>query len=591
MKSTILTLTIIFIGITLFAQNNNDYQYDNLNRLKKVTYPNGTVYDYSYDQLGNRTVKVSTSSVPMDVDLVIQNPSLAQTSAAAGATVNVGARVANTGSGSSSGNFIKFYLSSNQTYEAGVDIEIGSNYNAAIAAGSYIQINSSIVIPQASAPGNWYILYYADATNIVSETNESNNVTALAFTIVDCSNIQLSTIYTDASCGLNNGSATVNVNGGTQPYSYLWTSGHTTATASNLAGNLYYVTVTDYYGCTSNTSVSLSVIDPIGVTINTTDATCGASNGSAELIINGGTSPFTYLWSNGQTTSTISDLSAGNYSVTVTDDLSCSAIESTVINTPGNLNLNLFSTNSSCGNSDGAISSNVSGGVEPYTFLWNNGQTTQTAINLLAGTYTLTVTDANECEFSNSATVTSTNSITLSFTEENTTCGNSNGTATVTAVSGTSPYTYLWSNGQTDQTAINLAAGTYNITVNDVNNCSAVSYAVVGSIIPLSAYITTTETSCMTSSGTATANVSNGTGPYLYNWSNGGTTQTITGLDAGDYTVTVTDQDGCETIANTVVDFENTGTSIVEIPTDGLVAIIRLMAMQMRKVGITIMEQ
>jgi len=368
MKTNIITLAVMFIGITLYAQNNNDYQYDNLNRLKKVTFPNGTVYDYSYDQLGNRTVKVTTSSAPTLSDLVVQNQSLSQTTLSVGASTNVSCRIANIGQGGAGGHFVKFYLSANQTYEQDTDVEIGSVYNSAIAAGSNLQTSTNITIPQGTTPGTWYVLFVADATNLVTESNENNNIENIAITVVNCNDMQLSTVKTDAKCGNSDGTASVNVSGGNQPYTYQWSNGQTSESINNLAANTYFVTVTDYYGCSANTSVTVSTIEPPSLSMSSTNATCGLNNGSASVTVTGGTAPYQYLWSNGQTTATNNNLVAGNYSVTVTDANSCTISSNIIIHTPDSLTVVLYPTNPTCGSSNGTISCVVSGGTSPFTF-------------------------------------------------------------------------------------------------------------------------------------------------------------------------------------------------------------------------------
>lgn len=572
MKTQIITLAILFIGITMYAQNNNNYQYDNLNRLTRVTYPNGTVYEYTYDQLGNRTVKVINSAAPLFPDLVVQNQTLGQTTMAAGATITGSCRVANIGDGSAGGQFLKIYLSSNQTYEQGTDIEIGSLYNSAIAAGTNIQLNTNITIPQGTTSGSWYVLFFADATNIVSESNETNNIATIAINIVNCANIQTTSSITHATCGLNNGSVSITPSGGTAPYTYQWSNGSTNATASNLAGNTYQITVTDFYGCIKTSSATVNTITPPSITLTSTNATCGTNNGSASVNVTGGTTPYQYAWSNGQTASSITNLAAGTYTVTVTDANSCTVNGSVNVNTPANISVVLHPTNPTCGSNNGIISAAVNGGTQPYNYSWSNGQNQSSAINLVVGSYTVTVTDASNCQFVTSITLQSSNNMSVSTTSTNATCGNANGTATVNASSGTAPYTYLWSNGQDSQTAVNLAQGSYNVTVSDVNGCQAINFASVNAVLPPELSLVSVPTDCSINNGKVTALVSNGTAPYQYLWSNGNTTNEIANLGIGDYAVTVLDASNCVVNASSTVSYQNLGGAFGSIPTNGLIA-------------------
>ena len=565
MKTQIITLAIMFIGITMFAQNNNDYQYDNLNRLTRVTFPNGTVYEYTYDQLGNRTQKVINATAAAFPDLLIQNQSVSQTTMAAGASINATFYLANTGNGSSGGHYVKCYLSANQTYEQGTDVELSSVYNSGIAAGTNTQLNSNITIPQGTAPGSWYILFFADATNLSTESNETNNVSVLPITIVNCANIQTTSNITHATCGLNNGVITITPNGGYTPYTYQWSNGQTAATANNLSGNTYTVTITDFYGCVKTSSATVNTITPPSITLTSTNATCGANNGTASVSASNGTSPYQYTWSNGQNTSSLSNLAAGNYSVTVTDANSCSVTGSTTINTPANLSVSLYPTSPTCGSNNGVISAAVSGGTQPYTYLWSNGQTGSSLNNIVSGNYTVTLTDANNCQFISGITLQSSNNMVITTSSTNATCGNANGTATVSVSNGTSPYIYTWINGQSGQTANSLVQGSYNVTVTDANNCQAVSYATVTAILPPTANLNATQTACSGNTGSITATISNGTAPYTYSWSNGGTTQTISNLGIGIYTVTVTDANTCTNQSSAIVQYDNNGSNQISV--------------------------
>ncbi len=272
--------------------------------------------------------------------------------------------------------------------------------------------------------------------------------------------------------GANTGSIDLTVSGGTSPYTYSWTGGVTTQDRSNLTAGTYTVTVTAA-GCTS--TISANITQPSALTLSTTqvNVSCnGGSNGSIDLTVTGGVSPYTYAWSNNATTQDITGLVAGTYTVTVTDANSCTKTLSATITQPEALALSNTQVNVLCnGNSTGSIDLTVSGGTSPYTYAWSNSATTQDVSNLAAGTYTVTVTDANACTKTLSATITQPSALSLSKTQVDVLCnGNSTGSIDLTVSGGTSPYTYAWSNSATTQDISGLVAGTYTVTVTDANS-------------------------------------------------------------------------------------------------------------------------
>ncbi len=361
----------------------------------------------------------------------------------------------------------------------------------------------------------------------------------------------------------NNGIITVNPSGGTPGYSYLWTpGGFTTQSINNLTAGTYTVVITDANGCTR--TAFTTVTQPTGMALSEVhvDATCNQSNGSATVNVAGGTGPYTYAWNTTpvQTTATATGLAANTYACTVTDANGCSqTVSSTVSNLSGPV-ATIFSTNNvSCnGGNNGSATVTVSGGTSPYTFLWTNGQTLPTATNLVAGTYTVTATDMNGCTASISATITEPLLLDVSLIGTNPTCnGSCNGSINGIPVGGTSPYTYTWSpGGATTPNITNLCAGTYTLLVTDANGCTVFKPIILTQPPPVTASAINTGVTCSgLCNGTATANVSSGTGPFTYIWSdiNAQTTQTATGLCGGTFTVTVTDAGGCTTTAQTTV--------------------------------------
>lgn len=365
--------------------------------------------------------------------------------------------------------------------------------------------------------------------------------------------LSASTSTVNASCGGNNGSASASVNGGTAPYTYAWNNGATTSSISNVSFGTYNVTVTDSKGCTTSASAVINNNAGPSLSTNSSDATCGNNNGTATASVSGGTAPYTYAWNNGGTTQTITGLAPANYTVTVTDANNCSVSLPVTVNAAGGPSATASSTNSTCGNNNGSASSSVIGGTAPFTYLWNNGATTPSISNVSFGIYNVTVTDFNGCTATASATINNTGGPSLSLTTTDAFCGNNNGTATANVSGGTAPFTYQWNTGGTTQTITSLSAGNYSVVVTDANNCSSSLPVTVNATAGPTVSISTSSTLCGQSNGSATANVSGGTSPFTYLWSTGATTQAISNLAAGNYSVAVTDANGCNTGAISTV--------------------------------------
>jgi len=369
----------------------------------------------------------------------------------------------------------------------------------------------------------------------------------------------LTTSATNVSCfGGTNGTASVGVSGGTTPYSYLWNNGQNTANISGLAAGTYTVTVTDASNSTATASATVSQPSVLSPNIAGFNVSCfGGTNGAINTSTTGGSPPYTYVWNNGQTTANISGLSAGTYTVTVTDLKSCTKTSSTTLTQPPVLVANTSSTNVSCfGGNNGTATASASGGSAPYTYLWSNGQTSASLTGLAAGTYTVTVTDLKSCTKTSSTTITQPPVLVANTSSTDVSCfGGNNGTATASASGGTAPYTYLWSNGATTSTITGLPAAVYNVTVTDANDCTATATATVDQPAALSVAGSGTDVGCFGgTNGSATATPTGGTAQYTYLWSNGETTSAISGLTAAAYSVTVTDANDCTATATATVD-------------------------------------
>lgn len=364
-------------------------------------------------------------------------------------------------------------------------------------------------------------------------------------------------VLTSVSCnGGSNGSASVTVSGGNSPFTYLWSNGAITSSINNLKAGTYSVTVSN--GCTATASITITQPSALtaSVTLNS-NASCGSSNGSATANPAGGTSPYMYLWNDplSQTSEQATGLSTGKYTVTITDNNSCTA--SATINISSGLATSItVNSNVSCnGGNNGSATANASGGASPYSYSWNTSpiQLNQQATGLSAGNYIVTATDNNGCTGTASTTITQPALLAITIkSETNVSCnGGSNGSISISATGGTSPYNYSWNNSNTTTTITGLPQGSFTVTVTDANQCTASTSVVVTQPLALSLTVSKVNVTCGgTSTGTGTATVSGGTSPYTYKWSDGVTKSSVTNFPAGSYTITVTDHNSCSISAS-----------------------------------------
>ncbi len=398
------------------------------------------------------------------------------------------------------------------------------------------------------------------AGNYTVTVTDANDCTATAsVTITIESNLSTSiNTYENISCfGENDGTASAEAMGGISPYSYSWSNAANTAQISNLGPGTYTITVTDGNNCTSTASVVIIEPDELFIFIeDIVDVECfGEATGSAAVSVSGGTPPYSYNWSSGSNSSSESNLNGGDYFVIITDSKNCEALEIITISQPDILNLNISTTNeTSPGANDGTAFASVSGGTAPYSYSWSNGSTASSISDLAPGDYTLTVTDANQCEMSETIIINEIEcSISINVNVVPASCnGEADGQADVVITGGTAPFSYLWSAGSTASSQNNLVAGSYNVIVTDAEDCAVSSSFSISEPPLLTASISDQgDVSCEgADDGFAMIAVSGGTPPYSYEWSNGNITSSVADLAPGQYSVTVSDFNLCSTILN-----------------------------------------
>lgn len=383
-----------------------------------------------------------------------------------------------------------------------------------------------------------YTLGLTDAANCSYNVN---------LTIDEPSLLETTITANDALCaGANDGQAWAIVNGGTLPYSYLWDNGQILDTAFLLTANTYTITITDVNNCTLESMIVVN--EPISLTATTSSqeqACFGLANGQAGILPSGGTMPYFYEWNNGQNTATITALTTGDYSVTVTDSQSCTYEETVNVGVVEAVSIASFDiTNVSCtGGNDGQVDVELTGGMVPFT--WSDPLT-----NLLAGSYSFTVTDANNCTDIIVVEIQEPALLSLNAAITNASClGEQNGAINLSVLGGAAPYSYAWSTGSIDEDVFNLEAEVYTVSVTDANNCLAILENTVSEATQLSITTDFVDVDCFgAANGSIVVQGSGGAVPYAFVWSNTSTMNQQSNLTAGDYSMTMTDAFGCEKI-------------------------------------------
>ena len=423
---------------------------------------------------------------------------------------------------------------------------------------SYLWNTGSVSNIEAGLAAGNYALTISDANGCsIVET----------FEIFEPAPIAFSTSIANPLCQGESGAATVIASGGTGVLSYLWSGSpvQTTPTASGLSAGLYTVIITDQSGCSE--VVDVNIIEPTGIQLNIsgTDLSCfNSANGSATITASGGIGSLSYEWNTApaQHTSSITDLEAGYYEVTVTDENNCSEVASIDLIEPEGIDLTINTQDVFCfGNATGTASVSVIGGTAPFTYIWDdfNTQNTATANGLNAGSYTVTVTDANNCTSETIAIINQPlEGIVINSTSVPATCGSSNGAFDLNVFGGTAPYVFEWTNGiPAIEDPSGLGAGTYTVVVTDNNGCSANSSLSINTSTGLEAMVDISNATCYGAfDGSMDVTVMGGAAPYTFNWNNpvNNGNEDFLNIPANEYTVTVTDNDGCSVVATGIVE-------------------------------------
>ncbi|MBK7147893.1 MAG: gliding motility-associated C-terminal domain-containing protein [Bacteroidetes bacterium] len=369
--------------------------------------------------------------------------------------------------------------------------------------------------------------------------------------------------------GGSNGGITVSSTGGFGNYSYNWSNGTVGPVLVGATAGNYSVSVTDGF-CSASGIYTVNQPPPLAASVSTTDASCNQNNGTATISITGGTPPYQGVNWAGIAGYTATGLAPGFYIADFTDFNGCSATlqyqggssvlqyTATIGSLPCGYTLSASATNQICGNvNDGTATVTVTGGVPPINITWSNGGTGATITGLAPGNYTYNYTDGNSQNFTGTLTVNPAIPVLLSLSTVGISCaGVDDGQALASVTSGgITPYNYNWSGGQPNNPlANNLPPGNISVTVTDGANCTASASDIITGLPSLSLGVLTFYDSCYYSGkGRAVADISGGTPPYNYQWSNFVTDSANLNLVAGNYDLTVTDSKNCSVSAAGVV--------------------------------------
>lgn len=467
----------------------------------------------------------------------------------------------------------------------GINACANSTFAVAFSAIADLQMAGTLTMNGTNAPFTWNWWNYTQVNTTITNGQASSNFTMSSGG--DCYNFAMAGIYyqttscvtcpqssstltltfnpTNPSCAANDGSVTVNPTGVPGPFTYLWSTGSTNQTINNLGPGTYTVTVSANNGCITNSASVTLVATGAAINLNPsiTPVSCfGGNNGQVEVNPTGGVGTFSYQWNpNLGNTNTISNLPAGSYTVTVSDQAGCSISATYIVNEPTPLNLVPTQTNVLCnGGATGSASVSVSGGTGTYQYSWSNGAGNVPSINYIsAGNYTVTVTDGNGCSLSQSFTISEPTILSVSIpTINHPSCfGNNDGSLIASGNGGTTPYNgYTWSNNVNGASNNTLSSGTYTVTLTDANGCTATTSATLINPTLLTISISQTgDVSCFGGNdGFIEASSAGGTGSLSYTWTPGNyNTEDIQNLTAANYSVIVNDQNGCTATAQAII--------------------------------------
>ena len=446
-------------------------------------------------------------------------------------------------------------IQSASTNEADGQSEV--NVNGGTAPYAYTWTNSEKTAKAVQLPAGEHSVTVTDANNCLVRVNiiVTEDILPLSLELVQTNEIKC---VGDKAANL-----TAQISGGKSPFTYQWSNGGTSETIDQLAAGTYQATITD--AANNTVSAEFTVKDPTPLTVSISPKAPASTNnadGKASVKAMGGAGKYTYQWDNGETDKDAKKLNAGQHTVTITDANGCSKtvfVEISEDILPLDVQLNITASIQCNGENTGGLQAEVNGGKPPYEYAWNqNNISGTTAANLTGGDYILTVTDAAGNSKTVEAKILNPRALNVKLSQDTPASTNSSdGQATATVTGGTGNYSYQWDSGESTVTARKLKAGSHAVTVSDANGCQTIQEIMITEdILPLQVVLNQTAPITCKGGKTAVLNVEakGGKPPYQYQWNktdlNG---QQAQNLDAGVYSVTITDANGTTQTAESKV--------------------------------------
>lgn len=437
------------------------------------------------------------------------------------------------------------------------DVTCGNSCNGGATVtpvGGTLPISFNWITPPLSVTGNAATNLCAGVYFVQMQDAQGCLRTASA-NINPATSIVLTPLVIPPSCGLNNGVINVSATGGTPTYTFTWLpSGPNSGSVTGVGPGSYTLTVTDSSpgGCPTSTAINISNTNAPGVTLTATNVNCfSACTGAIQANVTGTATPFTYNWSGGGNSPSLTNICAGVITLTVTDTNSCVAVKSETITENPQLQAGIPQiTQPTCNQCNGQVNISAIGGVAPYTYSWTSGAVGASLIDLCAGLYQVLITDNLNCQQTQNVIINNSNGITShSFVTQDVACSNScNGGATVTPQGGAPPISFNWINPVLNSTLSavnNLCPGTYFVQMTDAFGCQRTGSTNINAGTTMSVTSNIVAPGCGQTNGIISVNVNGGTAPYTYSWSPvSANTPSVTGLGPGNYTVVVTDLNG-----------------------------------------------
>ena len=354
--------------------------------------------------------------------------------------------------------------------------------------------------------------------------------------------------------GQADGQITIDVTGGTAPFDFSWDQGASTSVLSMITEGSYFLTVTDANGCMTSAEYELqapSLVQDVEITLPSCNI---GDNGQISIFSN--EPNLTYNWSNGGSEATQTGLSAGGYSVTVSSNQGCQEVLEFELDEPPTIDPNLSVING-CGDGNARITANPLNGVPPFSYAWSTGATQSQLFNLMAGAYTVTVTDDLGCEGQATVIVDFVSPLQVDVFPMDVSCpGAQDGSIALEVSGGVPPYEISWSTGESGNFIEGLSGGSYSVNVSTGANCNINLSITVDELPGMEVFILEEEVA--DGLWTVSALVSGGVPPYSYNWSTGASGSEVTGLTDGQYEVTITDANACQKVQSFTLGVTNT---------------------------------